>query len=196
MNNFNITITETIIGAETVNAVNARELHAELGYNSDNYAKWIKLNLIDSRFALNYDYIALHHKTSNKYDFLITFDTAKHLSMLARTKKGYNIRQYFIDSEKELRSIKQVCTMAEYNALLERVKLLEQQPKVVEYFTMREYLTNCGLTNIPTKIVMLHGSECTQYCHENNIMIRKEYHNNISSNLYPLHALIAWASQS
>ena len=98
-----IKITETEKGA----LVSSRELYDFLGFASQHWAKWYKKNIInDIFFEENKDYVQLPLSGSNKsIDFAISIEMAKEISMLARTEKGKNARQYFIECEKKLKHI-------------------------------------------------------------------------------------------
>jgi len=96
-------IQSTINGAE-VNSVNARDLHKELGLKSD-FSTWIKKEL--KMFVEDTDYVLLHKKMEQVSgakllkEYIITIETAKHLAMIQRSEKGMEIRNYFIELEKE-----------------------------------------------------------------------------------------------
>lgn len=96
-----IRITKTEKGT----AVSARELYDFLGYASQHWAKWYKKNIVnDIFFQENKDYTQLPLSGSNKtVDFAITIEMAKEISMLARTEKGKEARQYFIACEQKLK---------------------------------------------------------------------------------------------
>ena len=87
--------------------VSARELHDYLGYDKSQWARWYEKNILDNPFALeNVDYQVLDTVSKTKggrptKDFAITIVFAKKIAMLARTEKGEEVRDYFIDCEKE-----------------------------------------------------------------------------------------------
>lgn len=92
-----------INGAET-NSVNSRELYEKLGLAKGQYTRWITKNLIDDGFFIqDEDFIGVRQDVEGNIvsSFIITIDTAKHLSMMSRTKKGKEIRDYFIQVEKD-----------------------------------------------------------------------------------------------
>lgn len=85
-----------------VNAVNARDLHEKLNIGKD-FSTWVKDRLED--FDLENDYVVFP-KIGEKggrplKEYILTLDTAKHISMVERNEIGKKIRQYFIDVEKQ-----------------------------------------------------------------------------------------------
>lgn len=98
------------LGNEEVNSVNLRDVHAFLGSKQD-FSNWAKNRLED--FVEDVDFISFNktieavdikglptYKTMKEY--VVTIDTAKHISMVERNEKGKQLRQYFIDCEKKL----------------------------------------------------------------------------------------------
>ncbi|WP_375629852.1 MULTISPECIES: antA/AntB antirepressor family protein [unclassified Bartonella] len=105
-----IEISEQVIDQETVQTVNARELHAFLGITSK-FADWIKNRIKECNFRENIDFIGFSKNLEKggrpSIEYHITLDMAKHLSMIERNDKGHEARQYFIKCE---RLLKQVAT--------------------------------------------------------------------------------------
>lgn len=102
-----IAITEQSINNETVQAVNARELHSFLEVGKD-FTNWIKNRIEQYNFIENQDYILTFAKMGErnnvvKHEYFITIDMAKELSMVERNEKGQQARRYFIDCEKRLK---------------------------------------------------------------------------------------------
>ncbi|EFB4438999.1 antA/AntB antirepressor family protein [Escherichia coli] len=103
------------IANETALLCNARDLHAFLGVKKV-FAAWITNRISEYEFIENQDYILLSNlgkQTSgrgghNRKDYHITLDTAKELAMVERNEKGRQIRRYFIECEKKLRSMQPV----------------------------------------------------------------------------------------
>jgi phage anti-repressor protein len=106
-----IKISVNRIGEESVNSVSARDLHNTLGLSKSNFSKWIKVNLLNNTFFTeNIDFITVRTQYESiqgvfkeSEDYLLTLDTAKHLTMLSRTEKAHKIRNYFIAVEKRYR---------------------------------------------------------------------------------------------
>jgi len=97
-----IEITQNSINGAEVNSVNARELFFKLEIKSD-FSTWVKRQL--SLFVENEDYVRLHKKVeannANQIDYILTIDTAKHISMIQKNETGMKVRRYFIESEKK-----------------------------------------------------------------------------------------------
>ena len=100
-----ITVSQTIIGQSAVNAVNSRELYEALGLAKGQYSRWAEKNIIEP-YCLNEDYIGVRHDVegNNITTFIVTIELAKHLAMMARTEKGKQIRDYFLECEKKAHS--------------------------------------------------------------------------------------------
>lgn len=109
-----IPIDQSDIQNEQVQTVDARQLHGFLE-SKKQFADWIKNKIIDDDlFSEGQDYILLHQEVKqngsgghNRKDYALTIDTAKHLSMMERTVKGKQARQYFIECERVARGIAQ-----------------------------------------------------------------------------------------
>lgn len=89
-----------------VQTVNARDLHEALGVNY-RFNDWIKEQLQD--FKENQDFIIFTDKPVKmgkgrpRRDYALTLDCAKHICMMSRCEKGKQLRQYFIEVEKQYR---------------------------------------------------------------------------------------------
>lgn len=100
------------ISNETTLLVNARDLHEFLEVRRD-FSTWIKNRITEYGFAVDVDYILVHQNRGSKgrggdrrsKDYHLTLDTAKETAMVERNEKGRQIRRYFIECEKKLRSM-------------------------------------------------------------------------------------------
>ena len=118
-------------------AVSARELYEGLGYNSAVWARWYKKNIVNNKFAIeNEDWVGFNTMLNGNdtKDFILSIDFAKKLSMLARTEKGEQIRNYFIEVEKQ--SIERFAIPQSFSEALmlaaKQVEIIEQQQKALD----------------------------------------------------------------
>jgi len=100
------------IGDETVNAVDARDLHEFLEIGKD-FSTWIKARIEQYGFAQNVDFVLQEFAPQNggagnrgaRVDYHLTLDMAKELAMVERNEKGKQARQYFIECERRAKRI-------------------------------------------------------------------------------------------
>lgn len=119
--------------------VSARELHVFLEVKTE-FAKWIN-RMLEYGFTENQDYSLVkigERSAHNKIDYALSLDTAKEISMLQRSEKGKQARQYFIDCEKNFRlntqapMTKEQLYMQTFQMLSEDVKALEMKNQELE----------------------------------------------------------------
>lgn len=102
-------IVKAEISGEEVNVVDARELHANLRVKTK-FADWINRRIKQGGFEENQDFtsfLILEKREvggSEAKEYTLSLDMAKHLAMMERNSQGKKVRQYFIDTEKKLRS--------------------------------------------------------------------------------------------
>lgn len=95
-----IKITET----ENGSVVDAKELYLFLGYDISHWAKWYGRNVVKNDFAIEgKDYIELAQSARTK-EFAFSIDFAKKISMMAKTEKGEEARNYFLECEQLAKS--------------------------------------------------------------------------------------------
>ena len=101
-----IKITSKKVGNEAQNTVNARDLWDFLESKKD-FSEWIKQQIKSLDLEEDFDYCSFPLKVKREIggtvqiEYILTLDVAKHIAMASRTKKGKEVRQYFIDIEKE-----------------------------------------------------------------------------------------------
>lgn len=106
-----IKITNSRIGNEEINSVNARELHEYLEVQT-RFDDWIRTRIEKFNFVENEDYIVFLKNKENisggrpTKEYTISIDMAKELSMVENNEKGREIRKYFIECEKLLKGIR------------------------------------------------------------------------------------------
>lgn len=128
-------------------AVSARELYEVLGYNKAVWSRWYQKNIENNEFAFeNIDYQTLNIVLNGNEtkDFALTIDFAKKLAMKANSAKGEEVRNYFLECEKQLKvggfalpqtfaeALKLAAQQAE-RLELQQAELQKQAPKVAYY---------------------------------------------------------------
>ena len=103
-----VQVTERAIGGRMQPTVDARELHAFLEVGKV-FAAWMQDRIKQFEFVENHDFIIISEIGKNsegrgqpKKNYILTLDMAKELSMVERTPKGKEARQYFIECERKL----------------------------------------------------------------------------------------------
>lgn len=110
--------------------VSGRQLHEALGVKTK-YADWFN-RMIDYGFTENQDFLLLKNEQQtgrgghNKVDHVLKLDMAKEIAMIQRTDKGKEVRQYFIQVEKDFNSPEKIMARALLMAD-KKIKLLESQ---------------------------------------------------------------------
>ena len=122
--------------------VDARELH-EILESKKKFSDWITNKVVNNPiFVENEDYCLLHNLGKqngrgghNRKDYAITLNTAKQVALMENTKKGKEIRQYFIECEKKLKE--QISIPQSFSEALQlaadQAKQLELQAPKVKY---------------------------------------------------------------
>ncbi|HFU4500660.1 TPA: phage antirepressor KilAC domain-containing protein [Streptococcus suis] len=97
--------------------VSGRQLHEALGVHS-NYTTWFD-RMTEYGFTENEDYVLLSkfgNQTGrgghNKVDHIIKLDMAKEIAMIQRSDRGKQVRQYFIQIEKDFNSPEKIMARA------------------------------------------------------------------------------------
>lgn len=113
--------------------VSARELHEFLEVNS-RFNDWIGNRIRKYEFEEGNDYTKILVQCirgQNEYDYAITIDMAKELSMVENNEKGKKARKYFIQCEKKLKGINQPKLPTTYKeALLKLVEAEEEKERL------------------------------------------------------------------
>ena len=96
--------------------VSGRQLHEALGVKTK-YADWFN-RMIEYGFTENQDFLLLKNEQQtgrgghNKVDHVIKLDMAKEIAMIQRTERGKQVRQYFIQVEKDFNSPEKIMARA------------------------------------------------------------------------------------
>jgi phage anti-repressor protein len=113
-----------------LNTVNARDLWEFLGVQT-RFNDWVKVRVEECQFIEGADYATITENLVNggrRIEYHLTLEAAKHFSMMERSEKGKQARQYFIDCEKKLKSAANDLQVIMVNNL---VKLRELSESIV-----------------------------------------------------------------
>lgn len=161
-------------------AVSARELYQQLGFDSSNWKKWYKKNILNNSFAIEgEDYSELVLSTNRTKDFALSLDFAKRLAMMARTERGEAIRAYFVQCEKM--ALERTKPRTQVELLLESVQALHAQEQKLSAVETRvqqleaqsktapDYFTIIGYASLQRRFVDLKtaaalGSKAKAVC--------------------------------
>ncbi len=190
------------LNGETVQTVDARDLHGFLEVGKD-YTNWIKSQIRRAQLIENKDFALFAQKGVNPTggrptrEYFLTFDAAKHISMMSGSKKGREAREYFIACEKallaqatptferypELRAIVELVeataearTLAEsaQREAVEAKALATQAIDAQQFLTIAEYVFVNGLSaQLPQAQYRECGAFLSAYCLQHNIPVRK-----------------------
>ena len=114
------TLVNRPVAGQAQQTVNARKLHAFLEVQT-RFNDWIKNRVDEYGFIENQDFITFTENLVNggrRIEYALSLDMAKELSMVERTAKGKQARQYFIDCEKRLSG----CLKVDFNDPLQAAK--------------------------------------------------------------------------
>lgn len=144
------------INNQSVQLVNARELHAFLESKQD-FSTWIKKRIADYGFLQDVDFIIPQKNGAqksmsygnDKIDYHLNLDMAKELSMVERNEKGKQARRYFIECEKRL--------LTELPEFLQPITA----PITLEDFNWRHQVLSNAWQNLQNAkvVITLRGSE-------------------------------------
>ncbi|HEM3468822.1 TPA: phage antirepressor KilAC domain-containing protein [Streptococcus suis] len=166
--------------------VSGRQLYKALGVNS-NYTTWFN-RMTEYGFTENEDYLLLSNFGNqtgrgghNKVDHIIKLDMAKEIAMIQRTDRGKQVRQYFIQVEKDFNSPEKIMARALLLAD-KKVHQLEAQieadkPKVLFANAVEASATSILIGDF-AKILRQNGYNIGQnrlfeWLRENGFLIRK-----------------------
>lgn len=123
-------VTVGAIGSDTIQTVNARDLHSFL-QNKDHFATWIKDRVEQYGFVENTDFVSYSESSEKggrpRVEYALSLDMAKELAMVERNEQGKKARQYFIECERRAKD--PVAALNDPSAL--RQLLLENVEKVI-----------------------------------------------------------------
>lgn len=150
---------------EGVQAVMGRDLHQFLEVGRD-YTNWMK-QMIGYGFTDGEDYTLTKEKTAGqtgspnlantRHNHILTLDMAKEISMIQRTDKGKQARQYFLECERQAKAgtvdassltrseILRIALNAEEERIALEAKNKEMEPKADAYDTFLDATGKYGV---------------------------------------------------
>ena len=131
--------------------VSARELHKFLELDKSQIARWLNSKIIKNPFFTEnedftrVDIVVEGQKTG---DLAITLDVAKRLSMMTKSKKGDEIRSYFIECEKLAKDLSEINSHRLPSNLKEAYLALAQAEEEKELLLIQNENLNIVLDNL------------------------------------------------
>lgn len=162
--------------------VSGRDLHEFLEVN-EKYTQWFN-RMVEYGFTENVDFISFSEKTEKlggrpRTDHALTLDMAKEISMIQRTEKGKQARQYFIEVEKAYKEQQATPFKLPQNyreallQLAEQVEINEVNQPKVDYYD--EFLSNKGLitTTLIAKQYGMSAVELNKFLHAKGVIYKE-----------------------
>jgi len=162
--------------------VSARELHKFLEVETK-FGDWI-LRMIPYGFIENIDYSKMSIDNQNfNFDYALTIEMAKNVSMIQRSDAGMRARKYFIECEKQLITNNQILVPKNLKEALqlalkqqEEIEakdalILEQAPKAEFYDAVTQSSTELSV------------SECAKVLNLGSVFLRLHYTNQVTAYL-------------
>lgn len=197
----NIAINSRQVGDELTPTINGRELHHELGVGKD-YTSWAKAQIKRAHFEENHDFVVLTQKGENlaggrpTAEYHFTVEAGKHIGMLSGSAKGREVREYFLECERRVKSaavpaVRDARTAALIDALVRQDALEQEQTRqatelarlqenvaVIEARTQPEnkHFTVMGYANligrpVDIRLAATLGRKCASLSREKGLVI-------------------------
>lgn len=129
MNNQLIPVISTTIGTESIPTVDARTLHSFLEIKGD-FSSWFKVQIERTRLKENKDFVVFlnnQEKGRPLTDYHVTIESAKHIAMMSGADKGFKVRDYFIECERQAKAQQESPQMLMARALIAADSTIKQQ---------------------------------------------------------------------
>lgn len=149
--------------------VSGRQLHEALGVKTE-YKKWFS-RMTEYGFNENEDFLKVTQKCptsstgQNTTDHIIKLDMAKEIAMIQRTDKGKEVRQYFIQVEKDFNSPEKIMArallMADKKVHKLEAKIEADKPKVLFADAVSASKSSCLIGEL-AKILKQNGIDIGQ----------------------------------
>ena len=184
-------------------AVSMRELHEFLEVQT-HFKDWSK-RMLEYGFVENRDFQAIAQKRATAQgnqttynDYALSLDCAKEISMIQRSEKGKQAREYFLDCEKKLYSAKPMTQLDILRAALDQIEAHERKQKEMdnrlliveskqetineEYFAISGYYRLRGMRfNLTNQQAQIFGKRATSVSKDLGYTVGKAYHEKYGS---------------
>ena len=159
------------------NVVSAKELYEFLGFNTAHWAKWAKKNIENNQFSFeNQDWkgFTLSVNGNETKDYALTVDFAKRLAMMARTEKGEQARQYFIQCEKQLMELTKPKELSRKEILLLALEAEERAEKAEKTVAILMHVNKTyTATELSKEIGFKSANELNEKLYEKKIQFKQ-----------------------
>lgn len=172
--------------------VSGRELHGFLEVK-DKYPQWI-LRMTEYGFIEGEDFITILGKSSGgrpSQDHALKLDMAKEISMIQRTAKGKEARQYFIQVEKEYKQQQQVpLTLDQQIAAIatgygsvkeELVEVKDQVADLTNRFGLPSNKAKVLQKKVATKVYMFTGGKASNAHKKIGSKVFREFYKDLNN---------------
>lgn len=175
--------------------VSGRELHEFLEVSTP-YTQWFE-RMIEYGFVQNVDFIGLSQKSEKPQggrptlDHALKLDMAKEISMIQRTAKGKEARQYFIQVEKEYKQKQQVpLTLDQQIAAIatgygsvkkELVEVKDQVADLTNRFGLPSNKAKVLQKKVATKVYMFTGGKASNAHKKIGSKVFREFYKDLNN---------------
>jgi len=169
---FKFNVEKIKIGEEEINSVSLRELHKFVGA-TEKFNSWAKRHLrlfVSEKHFTRVNTFTLVNRGAKREikDYIVTLDTAKHIALMSKTDKGMEVREYFINLEKDYQRLQEEnLKLVKENLRLANKKLDNFKGKFDDYYSVYAVYHLTGKYYSPEKLL--------RYCFDNKLAIKKEY---------------------
>lgn len=168
-----------LIGIYEGYLIDSHELHAFLKVKTPHQI-WMLRQLENFKEGIDYwSFVQKSTKSAGrpKNAHFLTIDTAKQLSMMAKTEVGEQVRKYFISVEKRVKELDKLILSKEL--LKEETKLNDQDFKTLDNEGLTTFYDNQPIEDINAHILSIKGRDLAQEITRFNIadkaLTLKEY---------------------
>jgi anti-repressor protein len=186
-----IQINERLIGDDTIQAVNARDLHAFLEVGKD-FSTWVRDRIEQYKFVENQDFGIFPEIGENSErggrpskEYAISLDMAKELAMVERNDKGKQARLYFIECERRLKAsapdlsnaledpakLRTILLVYTERVIALEAKVQEQAPKTKFHDAVTEAI-NCQTVQEVAKVLRTGPTRMFEFLRKEKLLMR------------------------